>query len=79
MNSFEWTFELRFIVALALGFLIGLERESAGVDRKGKIFAGVRTFTLISLFGFGCAWLYHLNVTFMLPVGLPHYRCACIN
>lgn len=70
MNSFEWTFELRFIVALALGFLIGLERESAGVDRKGKIFAGVRTFTLISLFGFGCAWLYHLNATFMLPVGL---------
>ena len=70
MNSFEWTFELRFIVALALGFLIGLERESSGIDRKGKIFAGVRTFTLISLFGFGCAWLYHLNITFILPVGL---------
>ncbi|MDR3627785.1 MAG: MgtC/SapB family protein [Ignavibacteriaceae bacterium] len=70
MNSFEWTFELRFIVALALGFLIGLERESSGIDRKGKIFAGVRTFTLISLFGFGCGWLYRLNINFMLPVGL---------
>jgi uncharacterized membrane protein (DUF4010 family) len=70
MNSFEWTFELRFIVALALGFLIGLERESAGLDRKGRIFAGVRTFTLISLFGFGCGWLQHLNVTFALPSGL---------
>jgi uncharacterized membrane protein (DUF4010 family) len=70
MNSFEWTYELRFIIALALGFLIGLERESSGIDRKGKIFAGVRTFTLISLFGFGCAWLYHLNIIFALPVGL---------
>jgi uncharacterized membrane protein (DUF4010 family) len=70
MNSFEWTLELRFLVALALGFLIGLERESAGVERKGKIFAGVRTFTLISLFGFGCGWLNHLNITFALPVGL---------
>ncbi|MGD1006050.1 MAG: MgtC/SapB family protein [Ignavibacteriaceae bacterium] len=70
MNSFEWTVELRFIVALALGFLIGLERESAGIDRKGKIFAGVRTFTLISLFGFGCGWLQHLNITFALPAGL---------
>ena len=70
MNSFEWTFELRFIVALALGFLIGLERESAGTDRKGRFFAGVRTFTLISLFGFGCGWLQHLNVSFALPAGL---------
>jgi uncharacterized membrane protein (DUF4010 family) len=70
MNSFEWTVELRFIVALALGFLIGLERENAGIDRKGRIFAGVRTFTLISLFGFGCGWLQHLNITFALPVGL---------
>ncbi len=70
MNSFEWTLELRFIVALALGFLIGLERESAGVERKGKFFAGVRTYTLISLFGFGCAWLYHLTATFTIAVGL---------
>ncbi|MCL5027943.1 MAG: MgtC/SapB family protein [Bacteroidetes bacterium] len=70
MNSFEWTFELRFIIALALGFLIGLERESAGVERKGKFFAGVRTYTLISLFGFGCAWLYHLTATFAIAVGL---------
>jgi uncharacterized membrane protein (DUF4010 family) len=70
MNSFEWTVELRFIVALALGFLIGLERESAGVDRKGRVFAGIRTFTLISLFGFGCGWLQHLNVSLALPAGL---------
>ena len=70
MNSFEWTFQLRFIVALALGFLIGLERETSGIDKKVKLFAGVRTYSLISLFGFACGWLFHLNVTFVLPAGL---------
>ena len=70
MSSFEWTYELRFIVALALGFLIGLERESAGTEHKGKLSAGVRTYTLISLFGFGCGWLYHIKAEFVLPVGL---------
>jgi len=70
LNTFEWTYELRFIVALALGFLIGLERESAGGERKSKLFAGVRTYTLISLFGFACGWLFHVNVTFALPVGM---------
>ncbi len=70
MNTFEWTYELRFIVALALGFLIGLERESAGSERKSKLFAGVRTYTLISLFGFACGWLFHVNVAFALPIGM---------
>ena len=70
MTSFQWTYELRFIVALALGFLIGLERESAGSEHKTKASAGVRTYTLISLFGFGCGWLYHINVPVMLPTGL---------
>ena len=70
MSSFEWTYELRFIVALALGFLIGLERESAGAEHKGKFSAGIRTYTLISMFGFGCGWLYHINAELVLPVGL---------
>jgi uncharacterized membrane protein (DUF4010 family) len=70
MNGFEWTFELRFAVAFALGFLVGLERESASSDRKFHYFAGVRTYTIISLYGFGCAWLHHINVDFALPVGM---------
>ena len=70
MNTFEWTSELRFAVALALGFLVGLERESASSDRKFQYFAGVRTYTLISLYGFGCAWLNHINVSFALPIGM---------
>ncbi len=70
MGSFEWTVELRFIVALALGFLIGLERESTKPDHQGRIFAGVRTFPIISLFGFGCAWLYTLGINFVLAAGI---------
>jgi uncharacterized membrane protein (DUF4010 family) len=69
LGTIEWTIQLRFIVALALGFLVGLERESIKVDRK-LIFGGVRTHPIISMFGFGCAWLYHVGVAFMLPAGL---------
>ena len=49
--------------------LVGLERESIKIDRK-LIFGGVRTHPIISMFGFGCAWLYHIGVTFILPIGL---------
>ncbi len=71
MQGFEWTLELRFLLALGLGFLVGLERESSGADRKtGRVFAGVRTYTIISMYGFACAWLYRIEVTVALPVGM---------
>jgi uncharacterized membrane protein (DUF4010 family) len=70
MNTFEWTFELRFLVALALGFLVGLERESTKIEEQKMVFGGVRTHPIISLFGFGCAWLFKIGATFMLPIGL---------
>lgn len=70
MSTFEWTFELRFLVALGLGFLVGLERESTKIEEQKMVFGGVRTHPIISLFGFGCAWLYKIGVTFMLPIGL---------
>jgi uncharacterized membrane protein (DUF4010 family) len=70
MNSFEWTFQFRFAIALALGFLIGLERESSGFEKKSRVFAGVRTFSLIALYGFGCGWLYQINIPFAIPVGM---------
>ena len=69
LGTIEWTVQLRFIVALALGFLVGLERESIKVDQK-LVFGGVRTHPIISMFGFGCAWLYQIGATAMLPVGL---------
>jgi uncharacterized membrane protein (DUF4010 family) len=70
MNNIEWTFPLRFAVALALGFLVGLERESTKIEQQKLVFGGVRTHPLISLFGFGCGWLYQIGVTFMVPAGL---------
>ena len=41
----------RFLIALALGALIGLEREYALRKERGHKFAGIRTFPLIALFG----------------------------
>jgi uncharacterized membrane protein (DUF4010 family) len=70
MNSIQWTFQLRFITALALGLLIGLERESSKNFSKSLILGGVRTFPIISMFGFGCVWLFQLGATFMLPAGI---------
>lgn len=67
---FEWNLGLRFIVALALGFLIGLERETGRKEHAKFFFGGVRTFPVVSVFGFSCAWLYANGVTLLLPVGL---------
>ena len=39
-----------FLIAVLLGFLIGLERERKR-ESSGSIFAGIRTFPLIALFG----------------------------
>jgi uncharacterized membrane protein (DUF4010 family) len=70
MGNFELTFQIRFIIALGLGFLLGLEREASGIYRKRPVTAGVRTYSLISLYGFGCAWLSQIGVSFALPIGL---------
>jgi uncharacterized membrane protein (DUF4010 family) len=70
LNAIEWTFQLRLVVALALGFLTGLERESVKAEHQKLVFGGVRTHPIISLFGFGCAWLFQMGATVMLPVGL---------
>jgi uncharacterized membrane protein (DUF4010 family) len=70
VNTIEWTIPLRFGVALALGFLVGLERESTKLEHQKLVFGGVRTHPLISMFGFACAWLYQIGATLMLPAGL---------
>jgi uncharacterized membrane protein (DUF4010 family) len=44
------TFE-RLLVALLVGFLIGLDRERAEVRKHHQVFAGIRTFPLIALAG----------------------------
>jgi uncharacterized membrane protein (DUF4010 family) len=70
MQEIEIPLYLRFFISLGIAFLVGLERESSSAASKGRVYAGVRTYSLIGAFGFGCAWLYHLNVVWVLPLGL---------
>ncbi|MBI2572485.1 MgtC/SapB family protein [Candidatus Woesearchaeota archaeon] len=42
---------LRFAIALALGLLVGLEREYARYKGRGHKHAGIRTYALIAIFG----------------------------
>ena len=51
----QTTLFFRFGVALAIGFLVGLQREHAGADAKRKIFAGERTLALMALVGCAAA------------------------
>jgi len=66
----EWTLGLRFLVALAIGFLVGLERETGRKEHAQFFFGGVRTFPIVSLFGFACAWLFSNGLPLILPAGL---------
>jgi hypothetical protein len=42
---------LRFGIALAIGLLVGMQREYSQAGRKQRLFAGVRTFPLLALSG----------------------------
>ena len=78
-NTFDWPVGVRLALALALGFLVGLERESARADNRRLIFGGVRTFPIVSLFGFACAWLQQLGVGGMAPGGLLAVLYAALH
>ncbi len=58
-----------FLVAVLLGFLIGLERERKR-EYSGSIFAGIRTFPLIALFGAACGVLSLNAGRWMIMMGL---------
>jgi len=45
-------FIIRFLVAIGMGALIGLEREHAAMKEKIESFAGIRTFVFVALLGF---------------------------
>lgn len=79
MNEVEWTLQLRFLMALALGFLVGLERERSASAKPGRSTAGLRTFTLVSLAGFGCAWLQQSGIAFAVPVGMLAFAALGVS
>jgi hypothetical protein len=69
-HGFDWTMGLQLVLALALGLLVGLERERVRSETKKLFLGGVRTYPIISLFGFACAWLHMAGVAWILAAGL---------
>lgn len=59
-----------FLIAIALGALIGLEREYARYRKHGPVYAGIRTFPLISLFGALCAYFGDIISPWILVSGI---------
>lgn len=45
-------FLLRLAVSLGIGMVLGLEREHSGIRDNHQYFAGIRTFTIVAIFGF---------------------------
>ncbi|MEK6939585.1 MAG: MgtC/SapB family protein [Nanoarchaeota archaeon] len=59
-----------FLLALALGALIGLEREYARYRKHTHDFAGIRTFPLIALFGALSAFFGEILNPWILVIGI---------
>lgn len=66
----EFSLLQHILIALALGALIGLEREYARYRKRGNDYAGIRTFPLIALFGILSAYLGELISVWILIVGV---------
>ncbi len=62
-------FLMRALVALGIGFIIGLEREHAAMQEKVKGFAGIRTFIFVVLLGF-MAGMAHFLLSPIVYAGL---------
>ncbi len=69
LSAFHSSEQIRLAVAIGLGLLVGLERERHGAAKHLATAAGIRTHILISMCGFGCAWLCRSHATLMLPAG----------
>lgn len=67
---FEFAILEKFLAAIALGALIGLEREYAVYKQRGHDFAGIRTFPLIALFGALSAYLGVIISPWILIIGI---------
>jgi uncharacterized membrane protein (DUF4010 family) len=63
-------------MALLMGLLVGIEREHAHKDLPW--FAGIRTFPLITLFGFLCGLADQSGQKWILPVGLAGVSAVAV-
>jgi uncharacterized membrane protein (DUF4010 family) len=69
VNSIVWSDQVRFLLALALSALVGLERERSRLAGNPHA-VGVRTHVLTALFGFLLAELHKAGLPAALAVGL---------
>ncbi len=69
MHDIDLIFVKHIFVVIGIGLLIGLQREIYYKHRGREEFAGTRTFTLITLFGYLSAWIQH-TIPFFLPLSL---------
>lgn len=53
-------FFIRLLLALGIGFVIGLERQRAAIRDNAESFAGIRTFSFTALLGFLAGMLYFM-------------------
>ncbi|MBM3402866.1 MAG: MgtC/SapB family protein [Bacteroidetes bacterium] len=65
------------VISIGIGFLIGMERQfSKEVSEHEDQFAGIRTFTMVSMFGFIAAifssimgiWIFGATLVCVLPL-----------
>ncbi|MEF3192333.1 MAG: DUF4010 domain-containing protein, partial [Campylobacterales bacterium] len=63
------TLLIKALLALALGFAIGLQREMHNLYKKHVDFGGARTFALLGLLGFLAGWINSISFLFA-PVAL---------
>jgi uncharacterized membrane protein (DUF4010 family) len=73
---------IRLLIATGIGFIIGLERQfTKEVKENEEQFAGLRTYTLVSIFGYLCgflsskigAWFFGVGVFCMLALVIVSY------
>jgi len=58
------------LVALLIGLLLGTQREKAQLERKEQDFAGIRSFAILTVLGYICAYLNNLILNNIVIVGL---------
>ena len=71
------TLFIRFVLTLAIGLLVGAEREISRLHKKNRLALGIRSTTLLCILGFLCGELHRLGVGFIIPCGLL-VACAIV-
>ena len=77
----EYTILKSILIALTLGFLIGMQRTMTFLRNDEQNFAGSRTFAFIALIGYLSGWIQHFVPGFILTasivvgalIGLSYY------